>query len=239
MRFSLYRFLALPAMAAAATALLAAPCSAQTDVAGSVYGAFSGTTNGNGTVESPANQAGGLIEVRHIENPILGFEATYSFNRANQAYSTGSEVCPIAGLLGCSVSTEPVSTNAHEITGDWVPSVKIANLRPFAVLGGGLLLFVPTNGQGTVTTNISGCAECAIAEQPATTVTTSSSPTQTSVRGVVVYGAGLDWGLLPHIGLRLQYRGNFYSAPSVSKFFTSTSTFTHTAEPMIGVYFRL
>jgi len=43
---------------------------------------------------------------------------------------------------------------------------------------------------------------------------------------------------LPHIGLRLQYRGNIYSAPNVTTFFSSTGTFKHTAEPMIGADFK-
>jgi opacity protein-like surface antigen len=125
-----------------------------------------------------------------------------------------------------------VSANAHEITGDWVPSLHFADLRPFAVLGAGLLLDVPASGQATVTTT---CSEC-LGGTPAPMTTTS--PAQTSTKAVYVYGAGLDWGLLPHIGLRLQYRGNLYSAPNVTKLFTSTNAFTHTAEPMAGVCFR-
>ncbi len=211
---------------------------AQTDIAGSLYGAFGGTTTNNGTQQSPANQAGGLIELRHIANPILGFEATYSFNRANQTYTSQPGACP---AFGCTISTESVSTNAHEITGDWVPSLHIANLRPFAVLGAGILLDVPVNSQATVTTiapciGLPCCLTCA---QPVlTTTTTSTSPTQTTAKPVYAYGAGVDWGLLPHIGVRLQYRGNLYSAPNVTKLFASTNAFTHTAEPMAGVYLR-
>ena len=54
-----------------------------------------------------------------------------------------------------------------------------------------------------------------------------------------VYGAGLDWTLLPHLGLRLQYRGNLYKASDLTSAFSSTNAFTHTAEPVIGIYFRL
>ncbi len=93
-----------------------------------------------------------------------------------------------------------------------MPSIHVANLRPFGVLGVGLLLNEPTGGQ---------------------------SNTTSSKRAVYVYGAGLDWGLLPHIGLRLQYRGNLYKAPNLTTLYTSTGAFTHTAEPMIGLYFRL
>ena len=182
----------------------------RTDVAVSLYGAFNEKTTGNEIAQSPSNAAGGMIELRHIANPIFGFEATYSFNRANQVYNSlaGNTSCPSSP---CASVPATVSANAHEVTGDWVPSIRIANLRPFAVLGVGLLLNVPSSGQ----TN-----------------------TSTSTKPVYVYGAGLDWGLLPHIGLRFQYRGNLYQAPDVTRLYTSSGAFTHTAGPMIGAYFR-
>jgi opacity protein-like surface antigen len=214
----------------AALASLAAH--AQTDVAASLYGAFTGTTTGNIVSQSPANAAGGLLEVRHIAHPWFGYEGTYAYNRANQNYSFSAlplqTPCPTSG---CSITTGTVSANAHEVTGDYVASVKVANFRPFAVLGGGLLLDVPSSGQETT---IITCGVCALSG-----TTTSSISTSTTTKPVFVYGAGLDWGLLPHIGLRLQYRGNLYKAPDLTKIFTSTNAFTHTAEPMIGVYFRL
>jgi opacity protein-like surface antigen len=185
---------------------------AQTTVAASVYGAFSGTTNGNGTVQSPSNAAGGLIEVRHISNPLIGYEATYSFNRANQTYTTSGFACPVDFPQCNPPQPAPVSANAHEITADWVASIKLSNLRPFALGGVGVLLNEPSGGQSSTTSD---------------------------TKPVFVYGAGLDWGLLPHLGLRLQYRGNLYKAPDLTKLYTSTDAFTHTAEPVIGIYLRL
>jgi len=44
--------------------------------------------------------------------------------------------------------------------------------------------------------------------------------------------------LIPHLGLRFQYRGNLYKAPDLSRLYASTNAFTHTAESMIGAYFR-
>lgn len=218
-------------VAAMALALASLPASAQTSIALSGYGAFGGTTTANGTQQSPANQAGGLFELRHISNPIFGFEGTYSFNRANETYTTEPTGCP---AFGCSISTETVRSNAHEVTADWTPSVHIANFRPFGVLGVGLLLDVPSESQATViTTNPNP------GQSPPNTTTSSTSSTKTSYKPVYVYGAGLDWGLLPHLGLRLQYRGNLYSAPNVTNLFSSTNKFTHTAEPMIGIYFSL
>jgi len=212
--------------------LAVAAAQAQTDVALSIYGAFHGSTNGNGVEQSPSNSAGGMLELRHISNPLLGYDVSYSFNRDNQTYSNSSVVCPVSPS-SCSSSTESVSANAHELTADWVPSLHFANLRPFGLVGVGLLLNVPAAGQATVTTVSNGCPMCALSS-----LTTSTSPTQTSTKPVFVYGAGLDWGLLPHLGLRLQYRGNLYKAPNLTKIFTSTGQFTHSAEPMIGAYLR-
>jgi opacity protein-like surface antigen len=190
-------------------AFVAATAQAQTDVALSVYGAFNGSTNGNGTQQSPSNSAGAMLELRHISNPLMGYDVTYSYNRDNQAYSTASFGCPV---ITCSPPPPvAVSANAHELTGDWVVSVKLANLRPFALGGLGVLLNEPVSGQ---------------------------SNTTSSTKPVFVYGAGLDWGLVPHIGLRLQYRGNVYKAPDLTKAYTSTGAFTHSAEPMLGAYFR-
>lgn len=187
--------------------LIAAPSAhAQTDIALSLYGAFNGTTNGNGTIQSPSNSAGGIIELRHISNPIVGYEGTYSYNRANQTYRSNC-----AGVTCTSIAPVTVSANAHELTGDWIASVHIAMLRPFALAGVGLLFNQPSGSQ--------------------TNTNSETKPT-------FVYGAGLDWAVFPHIGLRFQYRGNLYKAPDLTKLYTSTNAFTHTAEPMIGAYLR-
>jgi opacity protein-like surface antigen len=180
----------------------------KTDVALSLYGAFTGTTTGDGVTQSPSNAAGGLVEVRHIANPLLGFEATYSFNHDNQKYSP-DVTC---GLPCGNISAATVKADAHEVTADYVPSIKIANLRPFGLVGAGWLFNQPIGGQ---------------------------SDTTSSNKPLFVYGAGLDWGLLPHIGVRLQYRGNLYRTPDLTTVFGSSGAFLHTSEPMIGVYFRL
>jgi opacity protein-like surface antigen len=200
---------------------------AQTDVALSAFGAFSGTTSGNGVVQSPANQAGGMIELRHISNPLVGYEATYSFYRANQEYSqTVSPPCPTSEPDCELVQSADISNNAHEVTGDWVVSLKIAHIKPFALAGGGVLVNAPTGGTET------GC----FLFNPLCGRT--NAPTSTSIKGVFVYGAGLDWGLVPHIGLRLQYRGNVYNAAALTSAIRSSGAFTQTSEPMIGAYLR-
>ncbi len=225
-------------LSAVLISLLCSACPAQTTVAASLYGAFNQSTSGNGTDQSPANSAGGLIEVRHIHNPLFGYEATYSYNRANQGLSPSGVIaipasCPTSGCTITS-STAAISSNAHEITGDWVISLKAGSFRPFVLAGGGLLLNLPTGGTVT-TTAITYVPNTGLSSE---TITTTAAATSTSTKGVFVYGAGVDWSVLPHIGLRLQYRGNLYQASSLATAFSSTSAFTHTAEPMIGAYFR-
>jgi hypothetical protein len=183
---------------------------AQTDVALSLYGAFSAKTTGNGVEQSPANAAGALIEVRHISHPLIGFEGTYAYNRANQTYIPSPYTCPV-GDSPCPPTAAAISANAHEVTGDYLASVKIANLRPFALAGVGLLFNQPASGQ---------------------------ADTMSSNKPVFVYGAGLDWGLIPHLGIRLQYRGNLYKAPELTNVFTSSGAFVRTAEPVVGAYLR-
>jgi opacity protein-like surface antigen len=209
---------------------------AQTSVALGVYGAFNGTTSGDGTQQSPANQAGGLFEFRQIKNPLVGYEATYSYNRADQTYTSNSFA--VCGVCTAGQSWTPVPANAHEVTGDWVVSLHGANLRPFALAGSGVLLNVPSNAQATTTTLVTGCGGGNPGCTPGN-VTTNTTPTSTSTEGVFVYGAGLDWELLPHLGLRFQYRGNVYKAPAIANALSSTNAFTHNAEPVIGIYFRL
>jgi opacity protein-like surface antigen len=175
-----------------------------TDVALSIYGAFSGTTTGDGITQSPSNAAGGLVEVRHIKNPLVGFEGTYSFNRDDQKY--------VCGLACGNVSVTTVKADAHQVTADYIASLKVLNLRPFALAGVGLLFDQPISGQANTNSN---------------------------TKPVFVYGAGTDLGLLPHFGLRFQYRGNLYKAPDLTRLYGSSHVFLHTSEPMIGLYIRL
>jgi hypothetical protein len=100
---------------------------------------------------------------------------------------------------------------AHQVGANWVVSFPVLMLKPFVLAGGGIIFFHPDSNQPDETND---------------------------TKPVFVYGAGIDWTVIPHIGVRFQYRGNLYHAPDVSHAFSSTDAFTHTAEPMIGAYLR-
>ena len=225
------KWIYLAHLVAAITVLLALSAHAQkqTDIAGSIIGAFNQTTIWNRITQSPSDSAGGLLEFRHISNSLVGFEAAYSYYRANQVYFDNTPVgLPCTQTAGC--YTQPVavvSANAHAITGNWVFSRKMRNFRPFALAGGGLLLFIPSGGQST---------------------------TQNAAEFTFLFGAGLDWKLSQHLGLRLQDRVATYKSPilaapgiypnigqnqvSISTNWDYPQTYTHSQQPALGVYYR-
>jgi len=207
----------------------------QTDVAVSAYGAFNGSTNGNGTTQSLSDQAGFLIEARYIRNPLVGYELTYSFNRANEAYMSSIEPpCPAGGTTPCGPTKTwaAVPANAHEISGDWVASLRLGAFRPFALAGAGAFVSVPASGTVMTTTQVCGTVNNLCSQ------TTATSSTSIQTTAVFVYGAGVDWTLLPHLGIRVQYRGNVYKAPELAQAFRSTGSFTQSAQPVAGIFFR-
>jgi hypothetical protein len=112
----------------------------------------------------------------------------------------------------CNNQPRTVPTKQNEASVDWVVSKKLGNLRPFAVAGFGFMINI---GSG------------------------NGYALNTAIRPTYIAGGGTDWGFSPRFGLRLQFRDNFYKAPNVTFAYPTTGKFTQTAEPMIGVYFRL
>lgn len=187
----------------------------KTDIALSVDGAFSSSATDLAVKDIPADSAGGRIEVRHTWSPLVGFEATYALNRANQVY----EVPGFCSL--CSYSPVPVSADAHQIAGDWVLSSRTGKVTTFALVGAGVMIYQPLRS----------------------IVDKTPAPTTTFTTPLYEYGVGADWEISPRLGLRLQYRGDFHNAPDVTLVYPYPSgsgagtAFTHTAEPTAGVYY--
>lgn len=102
----------------------------ETDVAASIYGNFPGSSAGNGTLQSPSNAAGLLLEMRHISNPLVGYELNFSMNGADQQYNAQS-----------------IKAHAHQVGASWIVSMPVLSIRPFLEAGGGLLFFGPSSGQ--------------------------------------------------------------------------------------------
>ena len=112
---------------------------AQWDVAGSFYEALTGGTSGTGTKQTPTNAPGGMFEIRHIVNPLVGYEMTISYNPADQAYAPNGSACG----LTCANPATKITGNAMEAALDYVVSKQFGNLRPFAVGGMGVFVAIP------------------------------------------------------------------------------------------------
>lgn len=125
--------------AAKAKARTAQESESQWDVGGSFYEALTSGTSGTGTKQTPSNGMGGLFEVRHIVNPLVGYELSFGYNQADQAYAPNGTACQ----LTCAYTATKITGNASAIALDYVVSKKFGNLRPFALAGLGVFLAVP------------------------------------------------------------------------------------------------
>lgn len=173
----------------------------QADIEVNFYGALNGMISSNNTPEkTPSNSVGGMIEFRFIRNPLLGFEATYSYSRPSQTSVTFPVGTPVGLPPGAIYGYTTYSTTTQQITGDWVFSKQVRKLRPFPLAGIG----------GVFTGNSS-----------------SMYGTQSSANLAYVYGVGLDWRLLSRVGLRLQYRGNIYKLTSSGDIFPGSANFSY------------
>ncbi len=215
---------------------------AQTDVGVNAYGAFTGASaslNSGEETQSATSSGGGMLEFRHIRSELVGFEGTYSLQRANQLFTyTGAyPVIPVCIPGPCSPPSNPVpamtsvSAMTHELSGDWIVSDPITkSVRLFALAGVGVRISVPGSGPGGSQTSIS---------------TTPS----------YIYGLGGEWQIRQRWGLRVQYRGDIHKVPEVTKALvlpystspvppgsptplTTPDSFEHDAEPMVGIYYR-
>jgi opacity protein-like surface antigen len=64
------------------------------------------------------------------------------------------------------------------------------------------------------------------------------SGAQLQARPAFVYGGGLDYRLVRHVALRLEYRGFVYDRPDFGIAGLSSNITTHTAEPSAGLVFH-
>jgi len=146
-----------------------------------------------------------------------GFLATYNFFywqrqaiELNYGHTSNSQNYTFGGL------SSPLNASIHEFTAAYVfAPFRARKFSPYLMAGGGALAFDPKNAANTVT---------------------PGAGSQT--RGAFLYGAGVDYKLLRHVALRLQYRGLGYKAPNFGVSALSTGGWGHIAEPGVGIVFN-
>jgi opacity protein-like surface antigen len=165
-------------------------------------GFFTKDSNGNG-IQNKATETGGLlIGYRYNLTRWLAAEANYGYDRSTQSY-IGS-------------ASDRVQSNIHQITGSAVVKLPgFARIQPYALVGGGGLIFDPTNNAGGTFASASSQA-----------------------RGAFLYGGGADYAFTRHLSLRAEYRGFVYKVPSFNLAGLNTNAWTHIAQPSAGIVYR-
>lgn len=164
-------------------------------------GFFTKDSNGDG-IQNKATETGGLlIGYRYNITRWLAAEANYGYDRNTQSY-IGS-------------TSARVQSNIHQITGSAVVKLPgFARILPYALVGGGGLIFDPTANAGATFAGATSQA-----------------------RGAFLYGGGADYALTRHLLFRAEYRGFVYKAPGFNLASLNTSAWTHTAQPSAGIVF--
>ena len=165
-------------------------------------GFFTKDSNGNG-IKNTATETGGLLAgYRYNITRWLAAEANYGYDRNTQGY--------IGSTSG------RVQSYIHQITGSAVVKLPgFARVQPYALAGGGGLIFDPTGNAG------------------GTFAGATSEP-----RGTFLYGGGADYAFTRHLSLRVEYRGYVYKSPSFNLASHKTDAWTHIAQPSAGIVYR-
>ena len=189
-------------------ALAASPTIAQAQVEIPSQVSFQGTglVTKDSKDQVPSNEVtksgGFLLGYSYQFNPWLGAEANYGYTRNTQNY--------IALARPTSLQTD-----FPEVTGALVVHIaaSVPRLRPYAVAGGGALVFNPTDK-----------------------FVVAGADRQT--RGAFLYGGGADIDITNRFGVRAEYRGLVYKVPDFTLSGLDLDKVTHLAQPSVGFYFR-
>ena len=156
------------------------------------------TTPSNDVIKT----GGFLLGYSYQINSWAGVEGNYGYTRNTHNYF---------GLT----SNTSLQSDFHEITGSFVAHIpsKVRNVRPYALAGGGALVFNPTDK-----------------------IVVSGTDQQT--RAAFVYGGGVNFDVTNNFGVRTEYRGLLYKVPDFGLNSLNIDKFTHLAQPSVGFFFR-
>ena len=165
-------------------------------------GFFANNSSGNGVVDRATNTGGLLVGYRYNFNRWFAVEGNYGYDRNTQMY------------FGNTLAR--VQSDIHQFTGSAVVKLPgLGRFRPYALAGGGALLFEPTGNPGGI---FAGANQ--------------------QTRGTFLYGLGADYVLARHWSLRAEYRGLVYKAPDFNFAGLNTDGWTNISQPSAGIVFR-
>lgn len=151
-------------------------------------------TNNSSVPQTATEALGGILTIKDQPLSWMGFELNYGLSDFSEKFGTSQNL--------------RVKTAMHEGTGALVFHPRLFQLQPFLAIGGGYLVFVPSQGRSQW--RAAGLGEMGF------DVPTSS----------------------PHFGFRVQGRVLVYSAPNFYNTTLGTANWVATVEPMAGVWYR-
>ena len=195
-------------LAAVIVAATAAPSFAQIEQPSQITIQATGLVTKDSNDQIPSNNvrstAGLLVGYSYQFTKWIGVEGNYGYTRDYQNYGT-------------STGASSLQTDFHEATGALVVHfpVHVRGVNPYALAGGGALVFRPT--------------------QQAQAAFTGA---QIQTRGAFVYGGGVDFNITNHYGLRAEYRGLVDQVPDFTVGSLTTNKWTNISQPSVGFFFR-
>jgi opacity protein-like surface antigen len=188
----------------AASAAMAQEGEHRNEVSGQFIGFFTKDSQGNGVSQDSTGSAGLLADYRFYFNHWLGADASYGYTRNTQNNTT------VDGAFN-------VHSNIHQTTGAVVFGTpnSSARLKPYGLVGGGVLTFDPSGELGGFVPGAS-----------------------TQSKAAFLYGGGVDFKISKLISLRGEYRGLVYKRPDFDVSSLDSDATTHTAQPSAGLVFH-
>lgn len=174
----------------------------------------------NQYLQGTSPSAGVLGTFHQQFSPWLGYNVNFGYTRMAEIYQrdfgvafAGSPVVAGNPIVTGSFSRGSIGTNTYELSAAYVakePS-STKHLQTFVQGGGGVLMLLPTD-----------------------------KPFRgfNSYRAIAVFGAGVDYRITEHLGLRAEYRGLFYKNPdfaAVTSLIPVSKQFTVTNEPTVSL----
>lgn len=210
----------------------------QTDLSVGIYGQltdtrmpttispYTGGVTTTQTIQAASTSPGVFTTFHQSFKPWLGYNVNFGYTRFSENYSYGIDSVPTppaTSPVHSTYSQGSLRTNMTDLTIAWVfNGPHNGRLTTFGQFGGGGLFFLPVD------------RVLPLSYRPATYQT----------RPTMIFGAGINYKLTGHLGLRAEYRGLFYKSPDFglppgnSYNFPMTRLFTVTNAPAVSLVYR-
>jgi opacity protein-like surface antigen len=161
--------------------------------------------------------AGFLASFQQQIHPLMGYNINFGYTKLTQNYEANQGLLnPTTGVITGGFSRGSIPANVFEISSAYVVKRPQhgSRFQPFAELGGGVLIFSPTD---------------------------APFEGHSSYRAALLFGGGVDYRINAKFALRAEYRGLLYKNPdfaAVNSLIPVSKVFTVTSEPTISLRYH-